>query len=96
MNIDKAMKNHQKFVLVRQNMKLSGKHFTTACRKGSSTDRGSSQQGGIELREQKAPPDPGLFSQCEQHTEQPGRTVGASHQDLYIIHIYHTIPNTSN
>ena len=38
-----------------------------------STDRGSSRLGGSEQLEQKAPRVRGLFSRCEQHTEQPGR-----------------------
>lgn len=73
-------------------MKLNGKHVTKVFHKGASTDRGSSQQGGTGLPGQKAPPIPGLFSQCEQHTEQPGRTVGY-HQHKGLKSVYNNCCN---
>lgn len=56
-------------------VKWTGNHITTAFHEGRSAHRGSSQKAGTEPQVQKAPPVPGLFLQCAQHTEQPGGTV---------------------
>lgn len=58
-----------------ENMKSTGIGLLFSRQYYTSTNRGSSQWEENEKQGQKAPRDHGLFSQYEQHTEQPGRTV---------------------